>query len=74
MDKHEMFSLIFYAIETYYENGHKTEELEDLLSELNPFLWGDRSSADPAYFTDLCEMISDDDIPIEGSYALARSY
>ncbi len=74
MDKFELFCMMYFTLESYYTDLEQNENLGDLLSGLNPFLWEDRGSADPAYFSDFSKLVSQNDIPIDGSYALARKY
>ena len=53
MTDFELFSLIYFALDAQYdEQKTKDEELGQFLSEINPFLWKEESSADPAYFVE----------------------
>lgn len=45
--------MIYFALDAQYdEQKTKDEELGQFLSEINPFLWKEESSADPAYFVE----------------------
>lgn len=88
MTQFELFCVVFHALdavwwktggEEFYNSGYKNNEVqnEDLgqfLSEANPFLWKEISSADPAIFSEFCEIVQQKDIPIADSYDVASAY
>lgn len=73
MDKYELFIFIYYWLDNYYKNT--TDELIiNLLSDMNPFVWKEECSADPAYYDEYCLFIKDRIITIENSFAIAAEY
>ena len=72
MNKFELYSMIFYALDAQWEES-ENQELGDFLSRANPFLFADEGSADPAVYADFCSRIPEA-IPIEKSYEIAREY
>jgi hypothetical protein len=73
MNKFEFFTMIFYALDLYYDQS-PTEELERYLGAMNPFTFKENESADPAVYADYCRFITDKKIDIENSYELAIEY
>ena len=47
MNKFELFSMIYYALNNYWKEN-KSEELTSFLSDMNPFLFDDIGSAVPS--------------------------
>ena len=75
MTDFELFSLIYFALDAQYdEQKTKDEELGQFLSEINPFLWKEESSADPAYFVEFQQFMKDKQIGDDYGYALALEY
>ena len=72
MNKFELFTMIFYALDHEWDNNHE-QDLGDFLSDMNPFLFKDEGSADPAVYAEFCSVISEQ-ITEENSYDLARKY
>ena len=71
----ELFSLLYFALDAQYdEQKTKDEELGQFLSEINPFLWKEESSADPAYFVEFQQFMKDKQIGDDYGYALALEY
>ena len=73
MTQFELFCMIFFALDSAWDETHD-ENLGQFLSEANPFLWKDITSADPALFIEFCEQIPQANIPIEDSYRIASEY
>ena len=75
MNKFELFTMIYYALDSYYSD---VDEIEDsinvVISGMNPFLWEDISSADPAYYDEFCKFISDKEINLDNSLEIAKEY
>ena len=69
MNKFELFTMIFYALDAQW-NKNKRRDLGDFLSSMNPFWWGDIGSADPAIYADFCSLISEP-VTRENSFDLA---
>ena len=72
MNRFELFTLIFYALDAVWDESHE-EELGKYLSDANPFIFEDIGSAVPAVYDEFCNVI-DGDITIENSYDKALSY
>lgn len=72
MNKFELFSLIFFYLDTQWEEN-KDEVLGEYLGDMNPFLFKDIGSADPAVYSDFCKVIAEQ-ITVENSLELAKKY
>ena len=72
MNKFELFSLIFFYLDTQWEEN-KDEVLGEYLGDMNPFLFKDIGSADPAVYSDFCKVITEP-ITVENSLELAKKY
>lgn len=72
MNQFELFCMIFYVLDADWDDT-KDAVLGEYLSGANPFLFADIGSADPAIFTEFCEVIKQD-ITVENSYSLAEKY
>lgn len=72
MNRFELFSMIYYALENEWEES-KNQDLADFLSSANPFLFKDLSSANPLIFNEFCKQVIDP-ITIENSYVQAMRY
>ena len=60
MNKFELFTMVFYALDAQWHKN-KRSDLGNFLSSMNPFWWGDIGSADPAIY-------------VEANYELGRIY
>ena len=75
MNRFELFTLIYFVLDAYYEDEVKTnEKLQILLSDMNPFVWKDLGSADPAVYADYCRFLGDKIITLENSLEIAKEY
>ena len=75
MNKFELFTLIYFALDAYYEGEVKTNEnLSIILSDMNPFVWKDCGSADPVMYSEFCRFIGEQKITLENSLKLAKEY
>ncbi len=75
MNKFELFTLIYFVLEAYYEDeAEKNEKLNVVLSDMNPFVWEDCISADPTMYAEYVDFIGDRQISIENSLAIAKDY
>ncbi len=72
MTKFELFCMLYYVIDAYYDK-HQSEELRQFLSDANPFLFEDSNSADPSIFSNFSAFISEEITP-ESSYSIALNY
>lgn len=74
MNKFEFFTMIFYALDLYYDES-PSEELGNFLSEMSPITFKRVDSADPAVYADFCDFLGDKDkIAIEDGYDIALQY
>ena len=53
MNKFELFTMIYFWLDNYYK-GTTDDRILNQLSEMNPFLWKDIGSADPAVYIEFC--------------------
>lgn len=75
MNRFELFTLIYFVLDAYYEDEvKKDEKLNILLCDMNPFVWGDLNSADPAVYKHFCEFVGEQKITIENSLGIAKKY
>lgn len=73
MNRFEMFTMIFYALDLYYDE-HPSDDLGGFLGAMSPFTFKGIDSADSAVYEDFCRIVMDQQIPIEKSYDMAVSY
>ena len=73
MNRFELFSLIYFWLSRFYKNT-TDDRVINQLSEMNPFLWDDIGSADPAVYDDYCAFIGDRKITVEKSLDIAKGY
>ena len=73
MNKFELFSLIFYALDAQWDDTPK-DVLGEFLSDMNPFLFTDIGSADPACYDDFCKFVNKNNIELKNSYKTAENY
>lgn len=73
MNKFELFTLIFYSLDIFYDSN-PSEELGQFLSEMSPFTFKQTCSADPAVFAEFCDFIGKDKVELDESYDLAVQY
>ena len=73
MNKFELFTMIFYALDLYYDE-HQSDELGRFLSEMSPFTFVQIGSADPAVYDEFRKFIGDRKITVDNSYSLAIEY
>ena len=75
MNKFELFTLIYFVLDAYYEDEvNNNENLSIVLSDMNPFVWTDCTSADPAVYSSYCEYLGEREITLENSLEIAKSY
>ena len=73
MNKFELFTLIYFWLNRYYKN-ETDDRIINQLSEMNPFIWADIGSADPAVYSEYCSFFGDRPISLENSLEIAREY
>ena len=72
MNKFELFCMIFYVLDAYWDES-KDSSIGDYLSSANPFLFDDIGSADESVYLDFCRHVNEP-ISIENSYSKAIKY
>lgn len=73
MNKFELFTMIFYALDLYYD-ANPTEELGSFLGAMSPFTFKEVDSADSAIYSDFCKKIKRDKITVKESRDIAVKY
>lgn len=73
MNKFELFTMIFYALDLYYEEN-PTDELGSFLGAMSPFTFKEVDSADSAIYTDFCGKIKKNKITVKESRDMAIEY
>ena len=73
MNKFELFTMIYFWLDKYYENT-TDDMILNQLSEMNPFLWKDIGSADPAVYSEFCTFLGERNISVENSLSIAKEY
>ena len=72
MNKFELFTMIFYAIDLYYDDN-PSDLLGQFLSSMSPFTFDDIGSAAPYVYKEFCDFVQEK-ITIENSYDIALEY
>ncbi len=72
MNKFELFSMIYYALNNYWKEN-KSEELTSFLSDMNPFLFDDIGSANLAVYAKYSLLVNEE-ISIDNSFSIACKY
>ena len=70
----ELFTMMYFTLDAQYKNNEQNEEFANYLSSLDPFLWQDCSSGDPAYFSEFEEFMKDKNIGDDYGYSLALNF
>lgn len=73
MNNFELFTMIYFWLDNYYYD-ETNSSISNQISEMNPFLWDDIGSADPAVYHDFCTFIAGREITIGNSLDIAREY
>ena len=73
MNRFELFTMIYFWLDVYYEDS-TDDRIINQLSEMNPFMWKDPTSADPAVYDEYCSFIGERNITLENSLSIAREY
>ena len=73
MNKFELFTIIYYWLDNYYKDS-KDDMIIDQLSDMNPFVWEEIGSADPAVYDKYCDFIGDRTINSDNSLEIAKGY
>ena len=74
MNNFEFFTMMYFTLDAQYENYEQDEEFANFLSSLDPFLWEDCSSGDPAYFLEFEDFMKGKNIGDDYGYSLALKF
>lgn len=73
---YDTFRLLYYSLDSIWEEN-KDENLGEFCSNMNPFLWKDEGSADPAlysHFKNLFEKKYKNECSYEDAYNFSKDY
>ena len=73
MNNFELFSLIFFMLNACWEDN-KDENLAHFLSEMNPYLWEEEMSADPAWYEEFKDFMRNKTIGTDNGFQLAKEF
>ena len=73
MNKYELYCAIFHVIDAKWEET-KNDGLREWLSDMNPYIWKECTSADPATYAMYEKWIGKKNITLENSYDIAKEY
>ena len=73
MNQRDIFVMTFYCLDDYWDD-HQTDELGCICSDLDPFIWADVSSGDPACWSEFCAMFEDKEYTTEEGFEIAKKY
>ena len=63
MARYELFKQLFHSLDSVYDEKKKElDELGGLLGDMNPYLFTDDDSADPATYSDFCKVVTSEEI------------
>ena len=73
MNRWDIFVMTFFYLDAYWDD-HQTEELGNICSSMNPFLFEGEGSAVPYVYTEFCDFLDGRKIKLENSFDLANKY
>lgn len=73
MNRWDIFVMTFFYLDAYWDD-HQTEELGNICSSMNPFLFEGIGSADPAVWVEFCDVYEERNYSIEDGYVIAKQY
>ncbi len=74
MNAFELFTMIYFVLDAYYENDIEDPFINTVLSDMNPFVWADIGSADPAMYSEYLDFLNGRAITLENSLDIAKDY
>ncbi len=74
MNDFELFTLIYYSLDAYYGREIEDTYINSVVSDMNPFVFDDIGSADPAVYDEYKGFIDGKEITLENSLGIAREY
>ena len=73
MNRWDIFVITFYCLDDYWDD-HQTDELGNICSSMNPFLFEDKGSADPAVWEVFCEYYEEKEYKVEEGFEKTKKY
>ena len=73
MKRREIYTMTFYVLDAYWDD-HQTDELGNICSGMNPFMFDDEDSADPSYWEDFCDLVHEKEYTVETGFSIAKEY
>ena len=73
MNQRDIFIMMYFCLDAYWEE-HQTDELGNICSDHNPFLWEGETSGDPACYIEFCELVEDKNYSTEEGFEMAKKY
>ena len=74
MNEFELFTMIYFVLDAYYEKDIEDPFINTILSDMNPFVWADIGSADPAMYSEYRDFLNGRAITLENSLSIAKGY
>lgn len=74
MNEFELFTMIFFVLDAYYDKDIDDICINTVLSDMNPFIWADIGSADPAMYDEYKKFLKERTITLENSFDIAKDY
>lgn len=73
MRQRDIFIMMYFCLDAYWEEN-QTDELGNICSDHNPYIWEGDTSGDPACYDEFCEMCEDKEYSIEEGFEIAKKY
>ena len=74
MNEFELFTLIYFVLDSYYDTDECDDYINTVISDMGPFTFTDVCSADPSVYEDFKKFINGRNITIENSLEIAKEY
>ncbi len=74
MNEFELFTMIYYALDAYYEDHIDDYYINCILSDMCPFTFKNIGSADPAMYIEYLEFLDKRKITLDNSLDIAKDY
>ncbi len=73
MNEFELYTMIFFAVDAYYEDN-PSDELGAFLGMMSPFTFKEVDSADSAVYEKFRKYLNGREVTIENSFSYAKDY
>ncbi|MCR4567699.1 MAG: DUF1033 family protein [Pseudobutyrivibrio sp.] len=74
MNEFELFTLIYFVLDSYYDSDECDDYINTVISDMGPFTFSDIGSADRSVFENFKKFIDGRKITIDNSFSLAKDY